>query len=175
MARVSVLDKSTALRARTLGSIGEDLALSFLERSGFANVQNLNELRNNFPFADIVAEYGGVIYAISVKTRNKYEARTNNLNARYKLGANALRMAALLEENQNAVPAWLAVQIDGEYVSAYFGTVAQLEGNLGIPMTPDSITAYWCLADREKHEVDTSGLKNTYVSRTVKPVFLPSK
>jgi hypothetical protein len=77
-------------------------------------------------------------------------------------------MAAIVEENQKAVPAWLAVQIDGEFVSVYFGTLAQLDGNLGIPMTPDAIATYLCIADREEHKMDTSVLKNTYVLRPLK-------
>jgi hypothetical protein len=81
MQRISILNKQTALRAKELGALGEAMAPRYLCRAGFTELLDLNLMRRNFPFADVVATRAGISYAISVKTRNKYEARTGNLNA----------------------------------------------------------------------------------------------
>jgi hypothetical protein len=89
MLRISVLNKQTALRAKELGALGEALAQRYLERAGFTGLLDLNTLRKNFPFADVVASRGRATYAISVKTRNKYEARTDPLTPRLRSTSNA--------------------------------------------------------------------------------------
>ena len=94
MQRTSVLDKGTALRAKELGTLGESIAPLYLERAGFTSIRNLNDIKTNYPYADVVATRNGITYAISIKTRNKYEARTGKLNARYKLGKKCTQMAA---------------------------------------------------------------------------------
>lgn len=166
MLRISVLNKQTALRAKELGALGETLAQRYLERAGFTGLLDLNTLRKNFPFADVVASRGGTTYAISVKTRNKYEARTGNLNARYKLGKKCEEMAAHAAKHTNAVPAWLAIQVDGDRASVYFGTLEILKGSKGITMTPDMLDHYECLAKDELHGCQIAHLKNTYNIRT---------
>jgi Holliday junction resolvase-like predicted endonuclease len=173
MQRVSVLNRATARRAQSLGKFGEKVAPGYLERKGFNEIRDLNqEEKMNYPFADLIACRNGRKFLISVKTRNKYEARTGNLNARYKLHKEGFRakVEALAEEH-GAIPAWVAIQLDGEQLSAYFGTLGQLSGNRGIPMTEDAIRHYECLAHNEKHGIDVSGLKNAY---TLRPPVLPS-
>lgn len=169
MQRVSIINRDTALRAKELGAIGERMAVEYLDHAEFSAISNLNEIKRNYPYADIVATRDGVTYVISVKTRNKYEARSGNLNARYKLGKKCEQMAAYAAENQNATPAWLAIQVDGEYASVYFGTLADLMGNRGIPMTSDAVEQYECLANNEAHGWDILHLKNTYQLRKIQP------
>ena len=152
-----------------MGDLGENLAAGYLERAGFSEILNLNEHKKNYPYADIVATRDGVTFVLSVKTRNKYETRSGNLNARYKLGKNCYKMADAAAANQNATPAWLAIQIDREHASVYFGTLTQLEGNSGIPMTPDVIDQYECIANNEPHGLDLKHLENTYELRQPYP------
>ena len=168
MQRVSVLNKQTALRAKELGRVGENLAPRYLERAGFQSVSNLNEDETgNYPFFDMMASRSGVIYVISIKTRNKFEARSGNLNSRYKLFKRD-RIARVQKAACDlfAVPAWLAIQVDGEMVSIYFGTWDQLADKTGISMLPDAIQHYECLASHEPHGLDIEHLKNTYEIRT---------
>jgi Holliday junction resolvase-like predicted endonuclease len=167
MQRISILNKQTALRAKELGALGEAMAPFYLGRAGFTDLLDLNKLRRNFPFADAVATRAGITYAISVKTRNKFEARTGNLNARYKLGKKCEAMAAYATKQTRAVPAWLAIQVDGDLVSVYFGTLEILKGGTGIIMTPDMLDQYECLARDELHGCRVDHLKNTYDLRCV--------
>lgn len=53
------LDGHTALRARSLGALGELLAIKALVDNGFNNIRNLNDQKRNFPYADLYAEKGG--------------------------------------------------------------------------------------------------------------------
>jgi hypothetical protein len=167
MKRTLILSKETADRAARLGALGEDIAPSYLQRAGFNAVRNLNDDQNNHPFADLIAEREGLTYIISVKTRNKFEARSGNLNSRYKLYSTPkhVRLIEHLAALHNATPAWLAIQIDGERLSIYFGTVEQLHGNKGIPMTQDCLPFYECLANHEVHELNYDSLRNVYKSR----------
>lgn len=167
MRRVSVLDRDTARRAKTLGALGESLAPSYLKRAGFTSIRDLNEGRRNHPFADFMATRRGITYIISVKTRNKYQARSGSLNDRYKLhgGAPHEKLIARLCAKHKAVAAWMAIQIDGDRFSAYFGTVEQLGGNTGIPMLEDRLPEYECLAKDELHGLETAHLRNTYQTR----------
>jgi Holliday junction resolvase-like predicted endonuclease len=162
MRRVSILNKQTALRGKELGTLGEALARRYLARAGFHDLMDLNTVRANFPFADVVATRNGTTYAISVKTRNKYETRTGNLNARYKLGKKCEEMAAHAVKHTRAVPAWLAIQVNDDLVSVYFGTLEMLRGSKGISMTPDALGDYECIAKDEAHGCEVAHLKNTY-------------
>ncbi len=78
-------------------------------------------------------------------------------------------MAAFAAKHQNATPAWLAIQVDGERASVFFGTLADLMGNKGIPMTPDATEQYECLASNESHGWDLAHLKNTHELRRIQP------
>ena len=162
MVRGIKLDASTARRARGLGDIGEQLAATLLARAGFTNVRNLNHAAVNFPYGDFCAERSGERYVISVKMRNRYEARTGRLNSRYKLGARCYELALRAEQQLNAKAAWLAIALEPTVFSAYFGRLEQLRGSRGIAMTPLAVEGYECLANSEAHVLDYAALKNTY-------------
>jgi hypothetical protein len=124
----------TYLRAKSLGTLGELLALKALIDNRFSEVQNANDSRVNCPFGDLRAKRDGITYLISVKARNKDE-RSGALNSAYKLGRAKWRELAEREcKSLGACPAWLAVQFDGDRYSVYFGTVEQLGARNGIPM-----------------------------------------
>jgi len=167
MQRVSILNKATAHRAKSLGKLGEKIAPFYLQRAGFESVRNLNDEQNNHPFADLLTSRRGVTYLISVKTRNKFEAGSDNLNTRYKLHERAghADLIKRLSAKHQAVPAWLAIQIDEDCLSVYFGTVEQLGGNKGISMFADCLPGYECLADHEPHGLDIGHLRNIYETR----------
>jgi hypothetical protein len=167
MGRISILNALTARRARSLGELGESLAESILAQAGFTNVENLNRSKMNFPFADFYAERKSEKYVISVKIRNKYEANTGKLNARYNLGHNnCYELAAKAEIERSAQAAFLAISLMPNSYSAYFAPLVVLNKNLGIPMTKSWLARYECLAENVAHGVDVSHLKNTYSLKT---------
>jgi len=165
MSRISVLDRTTAHRASLLGSFGESLAENVLRAAGFTNIQNLNRLKMNFPFGDVCAERNAEKFVISVKIRNRYEAHTGKLNARYKLGRKCYELAARAQAELSATPAFLAISLSSDLYSAYFAPLTVLAGSRGIPMTSVWLSRYECLANEARHGVNTSHLKNTYLLR----------
>ena len=168
MRRIAVLDTTTAWRAKRLGDIGEELAETLLLQHGFANIQNLNRARANFPFADFLAERRSTRYVISVKIRNKYEfsqAGSRRLNQRYKLGAKCLQHAENAARHFNAVTAWLAIALDMHTYSAYFGLLSDLNGSVGINMSPAAVATYECLAHDAPHTFPHASLLNVYEVR----------
>lgn len=157
-----ILNKEVALRFQKLGSFGEELAGRILQNAGFTKIQNLNEIRKNFPFADIYAERGSQKYVISVKIRNRYQARTNRLNPRYNLGKHCDELAARAKAERSATPAFLAISLHSDFYSAYFAPLSVLAGSHAIRMTPAGLSRYECLAEDELHGIDASPFKNTY-------------
>ena len=162
MRRIAILSQATALRARKLGSFGEALAGRILQNAGFTNIRNLNQIRQNFPFADIYAERNSQKYVISVKIRNRYQARTDRLNPRYNLGKHCYKLAARAEAELFATPAFLAISLHSDFYSAYFAPLTSLAGSRGIRMTPTGLSRYECLAEDALHGTDASPFKNTY-------------
>jgi hypothetical protein len=160
--RHSKLGADTARRDKVLGHVGERLASDVLARCGFTSIRNLNREKNNFPFADLYAERNSHRYVISVKIRNKFEV-SGRLNARYKLGANCYELAERADREMNAEAAWLAIALEPHQFSAYFGLLAPLGGNRGIPMTAAATSTYECLAHDQRHDLDYASLKNVYV------------
>ena len=168
MKRVAVLNSTTAQRAKRLGDIGESLAEALLEQHGFINIRNLNSIRMNFPFADFFAERGGTCYVISVKIRNKYEfslTGLQRLNRRYKLGSKSQQNAARAAAHFVAVPAWLAIALDTYSYSAYFGLLSDLNGSLGVNMSPAAVLSYECLANDIPHTFPHASIANVYALR----------
>lgn len=145
----AILNKTTAKRNHDLGAIGELLAFSLLQKNNFTEITSANKIKQNFPFADLFAIKNGVRYCISVKTRNKYESNTKGIkkiNARYKLGKKSYQLAEALSREHECIPAWIAIQVEKEKYSAYFGKLAQLNGNRAILMSDKHLKSYECLA-----------------------------
>jgi hypothetical protein len=165
MKRVARLNSSTAGRWKRLGDAGEKLARELLLQNGFTDVENLNDRKMNFPFADFFAVRAGVRFVISVKIRNKYEASRGGqkrLNTRYKLGSQCYEHAEAAEREFNAQSAWLTIAFDAETYDAYFGLLSSLNGNLGVRMTPKAKVKYECLAEGASHRLNYEDLKNAY-------------
>ncbi len=165
MKRSAKLDKEVAHRFKKLGDIGEELTESLLKGNGFENVQNLNHLKNNFPYADFYAEKDCVRYVISVKIRNKYEFTrdgTKRLNSRYKLGSKCYEYAQIAERQFDAQAAWLTISLDAKTYSAYFGLLSSLNGSRGVNMSEKAIASYHCLAKDMLHSFNYAELKNAY-------------
>jgi hypothetical protein len=72
-------------RITKLGRLGEDLAAERLKQHGFAQIENLNLRRNNYPFGDLLATKDGVRYFIGVKARNEMRQGEVGLNESYNL------------------------------------------------------------------------------------------
>jgi hypothetical protein len=156
-------------RITRLGRLGEDLVAERLCDQGFADVENLNLRRHNYPFGDLLATKDGMRYFIGVKARNEMRQGEVGLNESYNLvlisdPANArlkeqgkttdqitsmlLAEVSALAAGLDATPAWATVSIRpraGTY-SAYFGLVARLGNRRSVPMTPKACARYQCLA-----------------------------
>ncbi len=165
MLRIAILNQATARRAKKLGEIGEALAEQILQNAGFTKIQNLNRIRKNFPFGDLYAERNSQKYVISVKSRNRFEARTCKLNSRYKLGKHCYKHAANAQAEFSAVPAFLAIPLFSKFYSAYFAPLSVLRGSRGIGMTPKELLRYECFAVDALHGFDVAELKNTYLEK----------
>jgi hypothetical protein len=151
-------------RFKHLGDIGEILAEQILRENGFTDIRNLNSIKKNFVFADYYAEKDRNKYLISVKARNKFE-NNGSLNTRYKLGRNLesrIESALKMEEFRDCMPAWLAIVLEAETYSAFFGLIKELDNNHGIPMSQKAKESYLCLAMDTPHEFDPDGFKNVY-------------
>jgi hypothetical protein len=154
-------NQHTALRAKSLGALGELLALKALVDNGFNNIKNLNDKKRNFPYADLYAERGEEKYVISVKARNRYE-RNGRLNSRYNLGSNSEFKAKNAELQFNAKAAWLAISIFDDSYSIYFGTLESLRTKTGIPIGEAYFQMYECLVKEKQHGLDFRPYKNIY-------------
>jgi hypothetical protein len=155
------LNQHTALRAKSLGALGELLAIKALVDNGFNNIKNLNDQKQNYHYADLYAERGSENYVISVKARNRYE-RNGRLNSRYNLGSDCEMKAKKAELQFNAKAAWMAISIFDDFYSIYFGTLAGLPVKTGIPIGEAHFQRYECLVNEKKHGLDFSPYKNIY-------------
>ena len=146
------------MQRASVRSIGKTFAPRYLIENRFV-LKDDREANSTNPYADVVAKRDDVVYAFSIITRNKYEAGTKNVNTRYKLSKRCMQLTEYTAEHQNATPARIAIQIDGELVSVFFVALEMLKGNRGIPMTDNPKDAvekykYECLAKKERHECE---------------------
>ena len=170
-------------RINKLGRVGELLSAERLREQGFTNVEDLNQRRANYPFADLLAVRDGTRYLIGVKTRNEMRQGEVGLNEAYNLvkvpdPANAelkrqgktasqitsmvLAEVADLAAAHEATPAWITVAVNakkGTY-SAYFGLVSDLGNKRSVPMTLRARATYLCLADAVTDPRITADLLN---------------
>lgn len=148
------LHKREAGRKKSLGEMGELLAIKCLVDNGYSNIKNLNDVRTHFPFADLYATKGRSKLVISVKARNK-NMKTGKLNSRYKLGAKSYEHAEAAAQELDAIPCWMAVQFDRKSYSIWLGTLEELSGNLGISIRKCmSGKLGKCLVDEKRHYFD---------------------
>jgi hypothetical protein len=154
-------DNKFAIKVKSLGALGELIAIKVLVDNDFEKIRNLNDQKKNFPYGDLYAEKDGKRYVISVKSRNKYQ-RSGKLNSRYNLGERCYDNAKTACHKYKAEPFWMAVQFFGDKYSAYFGSLSQLEGKKGIPMGPAHIPKYICLAEKKEHGIDFKPYLNIY-------------
>ena len=170
-------------RTSKLGKLGENLAAEALEMRGFSNVKNLNDLRNNYPFADLLAERAGRRYFIGVKARNE-ERDIGGLNEAYncvlvpdvvnkrlkaqgksaeEITAIALAQVRTLAHQFGAIPAWIAIPIRPakRAYAVYFGLLTDLGNRRSIPMTHVARSKYECLMGWTIDPRITSGLCNS--------------
>ena len=154
------LTKKEAGRKKSLGELGELFGIKALVDNKFEKIVNLNDIKMNYPFADLYAEKDGKKYVISIKARNKYQ-KNGTLNSRYKLGSNAYRLAADEEKKRHAKAHWMAVQFDEETFSIYFGSLAELNQSNGIPLKKcENGTVGKCLVKDKRHYFDFSYFDN---------------
>ena len=147
-------------KMQLLGRIGEALVPVLLREVGFTGVDNLNSVQNNHPDADLIAERNGQRFFISVKARNKVQTN-GTLNSRYKLESKGRKVPHAIEQAKRRLAqfAWVAVQVDGNTYSAYFGThdllcsLPKKCNGKGILMTDDWTAYYEVLAKNERHDL----------------------
>jgi len=171
-------------RTSKLGQLGEQIAEEALKSKGFEHVCNLNQTNPNQPYADLQATRNGELYFIGVKTRNVHKAN-GTLNESYncflvsgkknrrlktegksvhditKIALEQIKQMAF-DFNPNAIPAWVVVAIrpQDRTHSMYFGTLEKLGCKRSIPMTPNALKNYECLAEWVHHESITPDLTN---------------
>ena len=120
-------------RTKSLGEIGELYGIKALVDNGFTNIKNLNDIRMNYPYADVFAEKDGRRYVISIKGRNKLQ-NNGELNGRFKLmyAKNAYQNAEKAEMEFDAEAAWMVIPFEEDRYSIYFGTLKELDGNKAV-------------------------------------------
>jgi hypothetical protein len=154
-------DSKFALRVKSLGALGELIAIKSLVDNDFEKIRNLNDQKKNFPYGDLYAEKNGKRYVISVKSRNKYQ-RSGKVNSRYKLGERCYEDAKAACCQYDAEPYWMAIQFEGDKYSVYFGSLSILDGKKGIPMATTHLSKYQCLAKGKEHGIDFKPYLNIY-------------
>lgn len=158
--------KKESQRRKSLGELGELIAIKALVDKSFARVVNLNDRKVNYPFADLYAEKGKTKCVISIKARNKYQ-QNGTLNAFYKLGSNAHAKAKSAEIEYGAVAYWMAIQFDTRTYSAYFGSLNELNGKKAIPIRKcEEGVIGECLVKDKRHYFDFGYFGNTSESAT---------
>jgi len=164
------LGETEGKRFKKLGDFGEILAYQLLADQCFENIINLNEIKNNAPYADFYAVKDGVEYIFSVKARNKYE-NTGKLNSRYKLGRSGIKLGKFISDEAfkqycGATPAWLAISMETNTYDAYWGLMSELPGNQhGIPMSESAKKNYKLLAVGVAHPYKSEHFLNVYVNK----------
>lgn len=152
--------KKEAARKKSLGELGELFAIKVLVDEGFDRIRNLNDIKRNEAYADIYCEKDGDRYVISVKTRNKFQA-DGKLNSRYNLGTNAYEKARSVAEKYNAKAYWMAVQLEMNNYSIYFGSLDSLNGANAIPVDKcERGEVGTILVDKKMHYFDLEYYKN---------------
>lgn len=126
-------NQKEASRKKSLGELGELIAIKVLVDDNYQKIVNLNDKKLNFPFADLYAEKNGEKFVISVKARNKYQ-KDGKLNAFYNLGNNFRQKAIVAEQEYEASPYWMAIQFDKKTYSVYLGSIDELAGKNAIPL-----------------------------------------
>lgn len=159
---MSVDRKMEASRRKSLGELGELLALKALVDHGFENISNANDKKFNYPFADLIASKNGIKYVISIKARNKFQ-KDGTLNGGYKLGEKMEKHSSAAALEHNATPAWMAIQFDKKSYSVFFGELNILEGRKRIPVrrfVQEGKEGKYCLEFERRHFFDASYFEN---------------
>jgi Holliday junction resolvase-like predicted endonuclease len=169
-------------RRKKVGDLGEQLAIECLGKNGFSNIRDLNDESKNFPYADVMAERGGVRYFISVKSRNE-KRRGGRLNDSYNVllingtrnkqlkiqGKSQTEITKMLIDeahqlaNQfDAVAAWTTIPIRPcrQSYAAFFGLLDDLGVRRSIPMKPHNYSNYQTLSDWVFDDRITASLTN---------------
>jgi hypothetical protein len=156
----AVLNIKESSRKKSLGELGELFAIKTLVDCEFDKIRNLNDYKLNEPFADIFCEKNGCRYVISAKTRNKYQI-DGRVNNRYNLGSDAYKLAKNSETKYDAQACWMAIQFDLYEYSVFFGSLEELNGSKGIPISKcESGQVGTILVKRKRHYFDFSFYKN---------------
>lgn len=168
-----------------LGDLGEKIAIDILSRpqNGFVKVRDLNIEHPNHPYVDLYAERNGARYVISVKTRRKYGA-DGTLNDSFNLIEKSkgvaenefeeFELVKALAQEYNATAAWVMVVGEASVFSVYFGLfddILRLR-RYSVPMKPNDLARYDCLAENEPHQYpDFVRAKTGIVIKPDKDVF----
>ena len=140
-----------------MGDWGEQKALELLRRpeSGFVNARDVNAENPSHRFGDLYAERGPVRFFIRVKTRNRYQV-SGLLNPAYNLKRRGAGVGAIARWYR-AIPAFIAISVipEEQRVTAYFGTLDQIEGRgerFSIPMTREKTVTYELLGREDEFD-----------------------
>jgi len=154
-------NKSEAMRKKSLGELGELIAIKTLVDLHFDKIRNVNDVHMNEPFVDIICQKETRKYIVSVKARNMYQLN-GKINSRYNIGSNAYENAKKAEIKFQAVAYWMAIQFDIHHYSVFWGSLECLQGSKAIPIDKcESGDIGIKLVDRKRHYFDFTYFKNT--------------
>ncbi|QDF68526.1 hypothetical protein FJQ87_10635 [Shewanella sp. SNU WT4] len=146
-------------RKKSLGELGELFAVKALVDQCYDKIRNLNDVKMNFPYADLYGEIDGQKQVISVKARNMYQSN-GALNSTYNLGDDCRVLAKVAEDAFDAEACWMAVQFDTETYTIYMGKLSELIDRNSIPLKRCADgTIGKCLVKDKKHYFDFSYFK----------------
>jgi Holliday junction resolvase-like predicted endonuclease len=154
--RKLIMTAATVENCKNTGDTAEQLAAKALTKAGFSNVVNLNvEIRRNFPFADLLAERDGISYAVSVKGRTRITS-DGKVNTGYKVKRSDAVLAVReirRVKNVECLPAFAAVEFDGDKHSIYFDLLERSTRKNRIGMKESERASYECLVHKELHNL----------------------
>ena len=149
-----------ARRKKALGELGKLLGIKALVDNGFTNIKNLNGIKRNYTFADLYAEKDNKKYAISIKTRNKFQENGKE-NMFYNLGKNVYLNSERIAEELKAEAFWMAIPFNENSYSVYLGGVKELNNKHSIPIRKCKIQEIGvCLVQNVGHYFDWDFFRN---------------
>lgn len=152
--------KKRGSKKKSLGELGELFGVKALVDAKYDKVRNLNDVKMNFPFADLIAEKNEERYVISIKARNKFQ-KNGKLNSSYNLGNNCYEKARKAAIEYDAEAYWMAVQFDEFTYSIYMGSLEELNGKNAIPLKKcENKSIGQCLVENKRHYFDFSFFDN---------------
>ncbi len=154
-----------ASRKKSLGELGELFAIKTLVDCEFDKIRNMNDVKMNEEYVDIICEKDGIRYLVSVKARNKHQIN-GKINTRYNLGDSVYSKAKKAESKFKGIAYWMAIQFDAHEYSVFFGSLISLNESKAIPVNKCmSGEMGEILVNKKRHYFDFEFYKNRKINQ----------